>query len=349
MSLHISADFFLKSMQENGNRVGSPVALEGMATALKTVIAGETDLNSAKHLARCHMSEWKNSFLMISDDPDLFDHVDDLQERTKLTREIHDRVESAAVMWNLAEAMFQLPAYFNFKVELTREVAVSGGQKLEKAPRGGRGVGVYFRYVSAVEFTGSETPTVRSYTAPHYEVETEGHWRRLPRDQYGVDAGGNSIRGKTWVSATNKWRERSDRPRTIYVKSSVQAARIKIREYMERAEVARERGTHASPGVGVVYVLRCTVMKDEVYKVGWTSGTAEERAKELSAGTGVPNSFVVVASWEHFDPEGLEKGIHALLAPYRINERREFFEANYETIKGVVDAEIKRTMAKREA
>ncbi len=348
MSLHISADFFLKSMQENGNRVGSPVALEGMATALKTVIAGETDLNSAKHLARCHMSEWKNSFLMISDDPDLFDHVDDLQERTKLTREIHDRVESAAVMWILLKQCFSCRHISILKLNLLVRWQFRVVKNLRK-PREVAAAWVCTSATCQQSNSRAQTPTVRSYTAPHYEVETEGHWRRLPRDQYGVDAGGNSIRGKTWVSATNKWRERSDRPRTIYVKSSVQAARIKIREYMERAEVARERGTHASPGVGVVYVLRCTVMKDEVYKVGWTSGTAEERAKELSAGTGVPNSFVVVASWEHFDPEGLEKGIHALLAPYRINERREFFEANYETIKGVVDAEIKRTMAKREA
>jgi hypothetical protein len=57
-------------------------------------------------------------------------------------------------------------------------------------------------------------------------------------------------------------------------------------------------------------------MKDEVYKVGWTSKTAEHRAQELSSASGVPTAFVVVQSWQHSDAEQLEKGIHAMLDPY---------------------------------
>lgn len=84
-------------------------------------------------------------------------------------------------------------------------------------------------------------------------------------------------------------------------------------------------------------------MKDEIYKVGWTSGTAEQRAKELSSATGVPSSFVVVASWKHPDAEALEKGVHAMLTPYRINEGREFFQVSYALLKDIIEGEIRRT------
>jgi hypothetical protein len=257
-------------------------------------------------------------------------------------------------MWNLAEAMFQLPAYFDFKVHIAKSVAVSGGQKLPaKAPKGGRGVGTQFRYVSAIEFSESETTVVRPYSAPRYQVETGGYWRRLLPDQYGHDAQGNTVRGKTWITANNEWRERPDDRKTIYVKSSVAAAKIQLNEYLARASAAEERLAigasemiDAAPECGVLYVLRCTVMKDEIYKVGWTSSTAEQRAKELSSATGVPSSFAVVASWKHPDPEGLEKGVHAMLTPYRVNEAREFFQASYASIKSIIEAEIARTSSK---
>jgi hypothetical protein len=337
--------FLSESMEKTGSKSGPPVALEGTETAMRTIIAGETDLTSRKHLGRCHMSEWEHSFAIMCDDPDLFDQITDVVKRAELTQQIHDRVERAAVMWNLAEAMFQLPTYFNFKVNVARSVAVSSGQKLAKVPKGGRGMRASFHYVSAIEFTDSKTPTVRPYTPPQYRTETEGHWRRLARDQYGRDASGNSVRGKTWVRATNIWRERAEAPKTVYVKSSIEAARIKVNEYLTRAEAKKEdigAGLAASRDTGVLYVLRCTVMQDEVYKVGWTSGTAEARAQQLSTATGVPSSFVVVESWKHPDAAALEKGVHAMLAPYRINYAREFFQASYPTIKTVVETEIAR-------
>lgn len=336
--------FLSASMEKTGSNSGPPVALEGTETAMRTIIAGETDLDSSKHLGRCYMSERENSFTITCDDPDLFDHVSDVAQRSEMTRLMNDRVERAAVMWNLAETMFRLPAYFSFKVTVARSVAVSGGQALAKVPKGGRGVRGNFRYVSAIEFTDSTAPVVRSYTAPHYQTETDGHWRRLSRDQFGRDSNDNLIRGKTWIRASNAWRERADTPRTIYVKSSIEAARVKVKEYVAKAEAAKEDTAcmPISSGMGVIYVLRCMVMQDEVYKVGWTSGTAEQRAQQLSTATGVPSSFAVVAAWQHADPAAIEKGIHAMLAPYRINDAREFFQASYPIIRAIIEGELTR-------
>ena len=157
------------------------------------------------------------------------------------------------------------------------------------------------------------------------------------------------MRGKTWVKSSNRWRERPFGPRTIYVKSSVAAARVTVREIVESTRGAMNAEAKARNSLldhkeerGVLYVLRCITMKDEVYKVGWTSGTAEERARSLSAATGVPSSFVVVDYWPYKDAEALERNVHAVLDPYRINESREFFQANYAKIKGIIEGEIKR-------
>ena len=210
---------------------------------------------------------------------------------------MRDHVEGAAVMWNLAEAMFQLPAYFAYKVNIARSVAVKAGRRIQlKTSKGGRGIEERFRNVSAIELTDEETPLVRAYTPPHYRVETEGFWRRLSPDSYGHGPDGNLIRGKTWIRAKNGWRERPDKVRTIYVKSSVAAAQLKLAEYLNLANAASsdlvnldQDALDSKIECGVLYVLRCTVMKDEVYKVGWTSGTAAKRAEELSSATGVPS------------------------------------------------------------
>lgn len=331
---------FLQSMmKERGNMSGPPVALEGTNTALKTVIAGEIDLSTSKHISRCLMKEYGNTFSIICDDPDVLI----TPSRDALLEHMRTHIDSAAAMWGLAEALLQLPSYFAFRFAVTKTVTVSGGKKINvKAAKGGRGLGARFKHVSAIEVVDDGKQVLWPFTPPHYRVETEGHWRRLEHDSFGVDRRGNPIRGKTWVKAASTWRERQDEQKTIYVKSSVAAARIKREEYINAA-LDQNSTDHGSGERGVLYVLRCLAMKEEVYKVGWTSGTAEDRAKELSSATGVPSSFSVVAVWKHLDPEGLETCVHAMLSPYRISDQREFFEVPYETISRVIEAEIART------
>lgn len=130
----------------------------------------------------------------------------------------------------------------------------------------------------------------------------------------------------------------------MYIKSSVAAAKIKASEYIEASNRAGVETSNSIGKAGVLYVMRCMAMGDEIYKVGWTSNTAEQRARELSSATGVPLSFVVVNDWSHPDPAGLEKGVHAMLDPYRLNEGREFFKVKYDEIRNIIEAEISRTV-----
>ena len=342
--------FLREIIEQEGKREGPPVALEGTTTAVRTVVAGETNLITSRHEGRCYMSERQNSFRVTCDDPDVLQPIRDASRREELINAMRERIERAAVLWNLAEAMFQLPSYFAFRVQVQKAVLVASGRRIKGRARGGRGVGVSYRRVSAIEVVDTAPTVVRAFTPPRYRIETEGFWRHLrDRENYGRGPNGERVRGRTWVKSSNVWRQRPDGPRTIYIKSSVAAAKVTVREIIELARSEANEQTNAQTpllndgGVrGVLYVLRCTTMKDEVYKVGWTSATAEERAKVLSAATGVPSSFIVVDSWPHENAEALEKNVHAILDPYRINESREFFQADYTKISELIETEIKR-------
>ncbi|MFJ4254115.1 GIY-YIG nuclease family protein [Microbacterium sp. NPDC090003] len=75
--------------------------------------------------------------------------------------------------------------------------------------------------------------------------------------------------------------------------------------------------------MGAVYVLHNCSMAGLV-KIGMTTGTAEDRAKQLYT-TGVPAPFVVLFSQPSRDPLKLERAVHEALAEFRDNTGREFF------------------------
>ena len=78
--------------------------------------------------------------------------------------------------------------------------------------------------------------------------------------------------------------------------------------------------------MGCVYILENPSMPDLI-KIGFTTKTAEERAKKLYDGSlGVPKPFVVVHTNDCEDPKKLEAIVHKQLAKHRINKDREFFK-----------------------
>jgi hypothetical protein len=61
-------------------------------------------------------------------------------------------------------------------------------------------------------------------------------------------------------------------------------------------------------------------------KIGRTSRTARLRAQELSHATGVPEKFEVAHEKIVSDVTAVESKVHKILADYRVNKRREFFQ-----------------------
>lgn len=90
---------------------------------------------------------------------------------------------------------------------------------------------------------------------------------------------------------------------------------------------------------GYIYVLMNPSLPNMV-KIGKTTRTPEERAKELSSATGVPTPFVVVYSCMFEDCDLSEKFIHTYLElkGFRVSLNREFFEI---PINEAIDSVIK--------
>jgi hypothetical protein len=76
---------------------------------------------------------------------------------------------------------------------------------------------------------------------------------------------------------------------------------------------------------GFVYILINAAMRDDLVKIGKTERTPKERARELSAETGVPGRFHVAYEEELLYFDEAERAIHARLAEFRYNKNREFF------------------------
>ena len=78
---------------------------------------------------------------------------------------------------------------------------------------------------------------------------------------------------------------------------------------------------------GIVYVLKTnTFTKDnfEIIKIGFTTQDVEIRINQLYT-TGVPFKFTIYKSYSTKNYIELEKALHKLLEPFKLNNSREFF------------------------
>jgi len=89
---------------------------------------------------------------------------------------------------------------------------------------------------------------------------------------------------------------------------------------------------------GKIYILRNPSFKNAIIKIGRTSRVSENRAKEVSRGTGVPSQFEVLYEEDVFDSHLAESLIHSKLKDCRVNSKREFFEIPLkEAVKAVFE------------
>lgn len=337
--------FLSESIKENDSLCGAPLPLEGTSTAIRTIISGEIDLKTKKHLARCYMTEYENSFPIFCDDPEVLLDIKDGEEKEKIIKSMMDKINKSTVLWNLAETFFQLPNYFSCRVPIEKEILIKSGKRLSQK-KGGRGIKKSYKVVSAIEITDTKPSTpILKINLPHYKIETEGHWRRLSPDAVGTDRNGNKVNGKTWVNSSNKWKAPKEYSDTIFVKDSIATAKLKITEYQNVAnEFESDEVTpkNTRKKHGELYVMRCSAMKETIFKVGFTDSDSNDRAEQLSSATGVPLSFVVVKSWQHPNAKALETEVHMMLAPYRLNDSREFFLAQFSVIENIIETAIAR-------
>lgn len=336
--------FLSNIIEQQGNTSGPPVRLEGTESAVKTVLAGEIDAHTGRHMGRAVFVESENAYIVFCDDPEVLSPIPESPEKSTIICQAMDRLNEAGALFSIAEGLLQLPSYFESRVTIDKNIAGSTAVPKGMKGKGGKGVSAKFQVVESVAVTKEvEAPMIRRIRLPQYSTETEGHWRRIKFGEKGKDRNGNPVAGKTWVKGSNPWRARSDHENVIYVKDSLAVAKKRVAELYQKAQLKNDDNeVLARSTQGELYVLRCTLMRDEVYKVGWTSGSSSDRAKELSAATGVPISFEVVHSWKHDDARSLEAEVHAMMAPYRLNNQREFFQIEFGSIKRIIEQTIDR-------
>lgn len=85
---------------------------------------------------------------------------------------------------------------------------------------------------------------------------------------------------------------------------------------------------------GFVYVMGNDSMPG-LYKIGYTTRSPLQRARELGAATSVPTKFSVLMYAETGQCCTVEKCVHSFLSSKRVSDNREFFKLSADDIKDV--------------
>jgi hypothetical protein len=81
---------------------------------------------------------------------------------------------------------------------------------------------------------------------------------------------------------------------------------------------------------GFIYILSNPSMAG-ILKVGYTSGTVEQRAADLSSPSGVPEAYKIEKAFPVYtSPRAVEKKVHRVLDACRVSRSREFFRLSLE-------------------
>jgi hypothetical protein len=88
----------------------------------------------------------------------------------------------------------------------------------------------------------------------------------------------------------------------------------------------RARNASGAMAEGYIYILLNRAFQNDHYKIGMTTKTPEERARELSAATGIPRDFEVLYEQRVTDCQRAERLLHHKLHQHRSASNREFFQ-----------------------
>ncbi len=91
---------------------------------------------------------------------------------------------------------------------------------------------------------------------------------------------------------------------------------------------------------GFIYVLTNSAMPGLV-KIGMTLGNPEDRARQLSQGTGTPAPFDVYAAFPVIDADRAEKQVHGAFDDMRTSRKREFFAIAPEDAVKLIEVALK--------
>jgi T5orf172 domain len=91
---------------------------------------------------------------------------------------------------------------------------------------------------------------------------------------------------------------------------------------------------HSKVADGFIYLLSNELMPS-VFKIGFTAGSPDKRAREVTEQYRLPSSFRVVEYWRTKDPYIVEQRVHEALANFK--KAGEFFEVDLKFAKEIIE------------
>ncbi|MCJ7449412.1 MAG: GIY-YIG nuclease family protein [Bacteroidales bacterium] len=292
-----------------------PVRLNDNPKYWKTLAACRFDLESNTIDARYIAKELENSFKITTDEIYGFlgtdgkfinDSIESSFKNSRL------EIEKYSALCEIAKRVLYLPYYFDrFQNDILVEDHVTEFKNITKNPieRGKyKNIPSKFKILSKEVYVLNRdnkfSPDRIKLREDLFKVECSGYWKKLNPDEIGIDKNGNQISGKTWITKTQSWFEAKND---------------------ELIVTNNEKTLFNTENAGYIYILRNPAMKEDIFKIGLTTLTVDERASQLSK-TSVPDKFYKMIEWHVKDCYIAEKQIHQALQNNRIDPRREFFK-----------------------
>ena len=209
--------------------------LPGTDDVWKTLAYGTFNLSTGRHESRTYSQDLGDTYSLVTDDPDVLQGFDPGRVEAGQDESLAayaEGIDRNAILFEVAETAFMLPAYFAYRIDLVRTVerprpipedarrTHGGGSSGPLQP----GKPTQLVRTLAIQAAGGR-PERRPYTPPRHRVELDGFYRRLSPGSVGKDRNGQPLPGRTWVRGHVRWRDRPARIEPILVKASVRAAR----------------------------------------------------------------------------------------------------------------------------
>lgn len=304
----------------------------------KLIVLTRFDFSDMTQNVRYVMYDSGTSYMIITDDISTLGILTPDKEKT--VRNMFERIEEYSSLFEICKTFLYIPLYFENHADLIVEekhpTAFGDNVKKRKWLLKNKLLTTHeriiYRTISVLRKDIGFTPDETIFTAPNIKLDISGYWHRLPIEQIGADKHGRPIHGRTWVEKRLTWIESDISPQDVNVNFHKSTA---------------IKGPNNVMNSGRIYVMRSAAHAKDIFKIGLTKRTSEERSEELSKTSGSPDKFLVVQEWNVSDCILAEKNIHQALSRYRINPTREFFRAPYQEIVSVIDKIISDIETKR--
>lgn len=304
------------------------VPVEGTEDFNRSIIAFRLDIESEEVQVRFVGEDIGQSYIVHCDnpetliDPRTLEPINDFKEAFEASV---SWLQERSVIFEIGIALVNLPTYFKLRIdeitEVDEETALAQATLLYR--RDSKKVWpehvVKSRPIQSIIDTSSNLS--ESLILKTLIVEKSGFYQTIDPHKYGLDKQGNPIQGKTWVNKHLAWNE------------------ITEDEFKQSKDVLIK----PVDVEGYVYVMASPSHKEDVYKVGFTTTSPHERAKQVTRGSGVPDRLRVVYSQACANPRRVEKCVHQDLRSYRLNSRREYFVCELERIVGSINKCVENT------